>query len=72
MTSVPAPNRYVDMTYRRTRRSGLIVPAPSLGLRHNFGHERPIERTMGALASAVQQGEIDKIEPCAVHGTGLS
>jgi L-glyceraldehyde 3-phosphate reductase len=29
------------MTYRRTGRSGLQLPAISLGLWHNFGHERP-------------------------------
>ena len=29
------------MTYRRSGRSGLQLPAISLGLWHNFGHERP-------------------------------
>lgn len=30
-------NRYADMTYRRCGRSGLLLPAVSLGLWHNFG-----------------------------------
>lgn len=31
-------NRYDDMPYRRCGRSGLLLPAISLGLWHNFGH----------------------------------
>lgn len=31
-------NRYNDMPYRRCGRSGLLLPAISLGLWHNFGH----------------------------------
>ena len=30
-------NRYADMAYRRCGRSGLLLPAISLGLWHNFG-----------------------------------
>lgn len=33
----PNPERYDTMTYRRTGRSGLMLPALSLGLWHNFG-----------------------------------
>ncbi|UOG73451.1 L-glyceraldehyde 3-phosphate reductase [Hymenobacter tibetensis] len=33
----PAPTRYQHMTYRRCGRSGLTLPAVSLGLWHNFG-----------------------------------
>src|SRR5213083_2414204 len=29
------------MTYRRCGRSGVLLPALSLGLWHNFGHDRP-------------------------------
>jgi L-glyceraldehyde 3-phosphate reductase len=43
MTFVPAPNRYDRMQYRRSGRSGLQLPAVSLGLWHNFGHDRPYE-----------------------------
>ena len=34
---VAAPNRYNDMIYRRCGRSGILLPAISLGLWHNFG-----------------------------------
>ncbi|MBS1303110.1 L-glyceraldehyde 3-phosphate reductase [Loktanella sp. SALINAS62] len=37
MTYVPAEDRYDRMTYRRCGRSGLKLPAVSLGLWHNFG-----------------------------------
>ena len=30
-------NRYADMIYRRCGRSGILLPAVSLGLWHNFG-----------------------------------
>ncbi|TFC84552.1 L-glyceraldehyde 3-phosphate reductase [Cryobacterium sinapicolor] len=56
MTFVPAPNRYADMTYRRTGRSGLKLPALSLGLWHNFGHERPIEPQRAILRRAFDLG----------------
>ncbi|HEX5401457.1 MAG TPA: L-glyceraldehyde 3-phosphate reductase [Pseudonocardiaceae bacterium] len=41
MTWVPANSRYDDMRYRRTGRSGLLLPLVSLGLWHNFGTGRP-------------------------------
>ncbi|MCZ4289394.1 L-glyceraldehyde 3-phosphate reductase [Hoeflea alexandrii] len=37
----PAANRYDSMSYRRTGRSGLKLPAISLGLWHNFGGDTP-------------------------------
>jgi L-glyceraldehyde 3-phosphate reductase len=40
---VAAPERYERMEYRRSGRSGLQLPAISLGLWHNFGHDRPYE-----------------------------
>jgi L-glyceraldehyde 3-phosphate reductase len=43
MRYTPADNRYDTMTYRRTGRSGLDLPAVSLGLWHNFGDGRPLE-----------------------------
>lgn len=39
----PAPDRYERMPYRRCGRSGLRLPAVSLGLWHNFGDDRPFE-----------------------------
>ena len=41
MTYHPAEDRYEKMTYRRCGRSGLKLPAISLGLWHNFGHDFP-------------------------------
>ena len=41
MTYHPAENRYQDMIYRRCGRSGLQLPAVSLGLWHHFGHDTP-------------------------------
>ena len=43
MTHVPATGRYDRMAYRRCGRSGLRLPAVSLGLWQNFGHDRPYE-----------------------------
>ncbi len=40
---VPAADRYERMTYNRCGRSGLQLPAVSLGLWHNFGHDRPLD-----------------------------
>ena len=40
---VAAPERYERMEYRRSGRSGLQLPAISLGLWHNFGRDRPYE-----------------------------
>jgi L-glyceraldehyde 3-phosphate reductase len=48
MTYVADPKRYDSMQYRRTGRSGLKLPAISLGLWHNFGHDRPW-RTQAAI-----------------------
>jgi len=39
MTYHPAEDRYEKMTYRRCGRSGVKLPAISLGLWHNFGHD---------------------------------
>lgn len=39
MRYVPAEDRYTRMRYRRAGRSGLLLPAISLGLWHNFGHD---------------------------------
>jgi L-glyceraldehyde 3-phosphate reductase len=41
VTYLPSSQRYDSMTYRRCGRSGLKLPAVSLGLWHNFGHDRP-------------------------------
>ncbi len=41
MTYVPAADRYDRMVYRRCGASGVRLPAISLGLWHNFGHDTP-------------------------------
>jgi hypothetical protein len=43
---VPAGDRYEGMPYRRAGRSGLLLPAISLGLWHNFGDEDDPFRTI--------------------------
>lgn len=41
MSYKPAENRYESMLYNRCGRSGLMLPAISLGLWHNFGEDKP-------------------------------
>ena len=48
--------RYDSMTYRRTGRSGLDLPAISLGLWHNFGDDVPFERQRDILRRAFDLG----------------
>ncbi|QAY72607.1 L-glyceraldehyde 3-phosphate reductase [Agromyces protaetiae] len=43
MTYLARDDRYDSMQYRRTGRSGLDLPALSLGYWHNFGDDRPFE-----------------------------
>ncbi|MFF4019946.1 L-glyceraldehyde 3-phosphate reductase [Streptomyces sp. NPDC001843] len=50
------PDRYADMPYRRTGRSGLKLPALSLGLWHNFGPDRPVETQRAILRRAFDLG----------------
>ncbi|WP_109513759.1 L-glyceraldehyde 3-phosphate reductase [Pseudomonas ovata] len=56
MTYIAADNRYTDMLYRRTGRSGLLLPALSLGLWHNFGDSTPIETQRAMLRTAFDLG----------------
>ena len=56
MTFVPARDRYEAMRYRRTGRSGLLLPAMSLGLWHNFGGDRPLETQRAILLRAFDLG----------------
>jgi L-glyceraldehyde 3-phosphate reductase len=53
---LPAPGRYDAMTYRRCGRSGLQLPAVSLGLWHNFGDDTPLERQRAILRRAFDLG----------------
>lgn len=56
MTYIAAENRYNDMLYRRTGRSGLLLPALSLGLWHNFGDATPIDTQRAMLRTAFDLG----------------
>ncbi len=53
---VPAEDRYESMTYRRCGRSGLLLPAISLGLWQNFGDDRPLEMQRSVLRRAFDLG----------------
>ena len=53
---VPATDRYDSMQYRRVGRSGLKLPALSLGLWHNFGHDRPLDTQRAILRRAFDRG----------------
>jgi L-glyceraldehyde 3-phosphate reductase len=56
MTWIPATSRYDDMQYRRTGRSGLLLPLVSLGLWHNFGHGRAYETQRAICRRAFDLG----------------
>ncbi|GAB3198447.1 L-glyceraldehyde 3-phosphate reductase [Geodermatophilus arenarius] len=56
MTYAAAEGRYDSMTYRRTGRSGLDLPAISLGLWHNFGDDVPLDRQRAILRRAFDLG----------------
>ncbi|WP_076260104.1 L-glyceraldehyde 3-phosphate reductase [Intrasporangium flavum] len=49
-------SRYDSMTYRRTGRSGLDLPAVSLGLWHNFGDDVPLDNQRATLRRAFDLG----------------
>ena len=52
MTYRAEDGRYDSMTYRRCGRSGLDLPAVSLGLWHNFGDDVPLDRQRAILRRA--------------------
>jgi L-glyceraldehyde 3-phosphate reductase len=56
MTYVAADNRYDSMPYRRVGRSGLHLPAISLGLWHNFGDDLPFANQRAILRRAFDLG----------------
>src|SRR5919205_489148 len=53
---VAAPDRDDSFSYRRSGRSGLQLPAVSLGLWHNFGDDVPLERQRAVLRRAFDLG----------------
>jgi L-glyceraldehyde 3-phosphate reductase len=56
MSYTPLPTRYDAMEYRRCGRSGLMLPAVSLGLWHNFGHVDVLENCRKILHLAFDSG----------------
>ena len=56
MTYVPAEDRYEQMRYRRSGRSGLQLPGVSLGLWQNFGYDRPLDTSRGIVRRAFDLG----------------
>jgi L-glyceraldehyde 3-phosphate reductase len=56
VTYVPAANRYEAMRYNRCGVSGLLLPAVSLGLWNNFGHDRPLDSSRAIVRRAFDLG----------------
>jgi len=53
---VPAQDRYGSMPYRRCGRSGIRLPAISLGLWQNFGDDRPLANSRAMIRRAFDLG----------------
>ena len=60
MTYIPSPTRYDTMAYRRCGKSGLLLPALSLGLWHNFGSITPFETQQSILRTAKNRPDLLK------------
>ncbi|MEV0189511.1 L-glyceraldehyde 3-phosphate reductase [Kitasatospora purpeofusca] len=56
MSYLAADDRYASMTYRRAGRSGVLLPAVSLGLWHNFGDTQPLDVQRAVLRRAFDRG----------------
>lgn len=56
MSSFPHPDRYQQMEYRRSGRSGIKLPAISLGLWHNFGDSTRVDNSRELLRHAFNRG----------------
>ena len=56
MPYAPSPARYEKMLYNRCGRSGLKLPAVSLGLWHSFGFDRSIDSMRAILRAAFDLG----------------
>ena len=56
MTYQPAPDRYASMPFAFCGRSGLQLPRLSLGLWHNFGHDRTLNSQRAILRHAFDRG----------------
>jgi L-glyceraldehyde 3-phosphate reductase len=56
MTYLAAPDRYEQTEYHRVGRSGLKIPAVSLGLWNNFGFDKPLETQRAIIRRAFDLG----------------
>mgnify|MGYP000873816077 FL=1 len=56
MNYQPAKNRYDSMIYNRVGKSGLKIPAISLGLWHNFGESDPLTNQRALITRAFDLG----------------
>jgi L-glyceraldehyde 3-phosphate reductase len=56
MSYLAADDRYDVQPYRRCGRSGLLLPAVSLGFWHNFGDDKPIETQRAIMRRAFDLG----------------
>jgi L-glyceraldehyde 3-phosphate reductase len=56
MSYAPSEDRYERMIYNRCGSSGLRLPAVSLGLWQNFGHDRPLELGRAIILRAFDLG----------------
>lgn len=56
MTYTPNPDRYAKMPYRRCGASGVLLPAISLGLWHNFGFDTPHDTKRAICRTAFDHG----------------
>lgn len=56
MTYIPSQDRYSNMAYNRCGKSGLLLPAISLGLWHNFGHIDDLTNSRNILHIAFDNG----------------
>ena len=56
MNYLASADRYDSVEYHRVGRSGLKLPAVSLGLWNNFGHDRPLETQRAILRRAFDAG----------------
>ena len=56
MGYLPSSSRYTTMTYNRCGKSGLLLPAISLGLWHNFGSVDVFENGRNIIRRAFDRG----------------
>jgi L-glyceraldehyde 3-phosphate reductase len=56
MAYTPSEDRYANMKYNRCGKSGILLPAISLGLWHNFGSADDFENGRGIIRRAFDRG----------------